>query len=72
MDLHSGEVTAHIKAGKLVRRLALTWDERMGLVLDADLSVKRLKFLDVVPGGAPTRPEADSGARSGSMPTSPS
>jgi len=51
LDLHSGEVTAHIKAGKLVRRLALTWDERMGLVLDADLSVKRLKFLDVIREG---------------------
>ncbi len=51
LDLHSGEISAHIKAGKLVRRLALTWDERMSFVLDADLSIKRLKFLDVVQEG---------------------
>ncbi|MFB4205631.1 Recombination-associated protein RdgC [wastewater metagenome] len=51
LDLHASEITAHITAGKLVRRLALTWDERMSFVLDADLSVKRLKFLDVVQEG---------------------
>lgn len=51
LDLHSGEITTHIKAGKLVRRLALAWDGRMSLILDADLSVKRLKFLDTVEEG---------------------
>ncbi|WP_435102273.1 recombination-associated protein RdgC [Arhodomonas sp. AD133] len=51
VDLHSGEIGAHIRAGKLVRRLAVTWDERISFVLDADLSLKRLKFLDVVQEG---------------------
>ncbi|MCC5857290.1 MAG: recombination-associated protein RdgC [Ectothiorhodospiraceae bacterium] len=48
LDLSSNEVKAHLKAGKLVSRLALDWQERMRFVLDADMSVKRLKFSDVV------------------------
>ncbi|MCG5529549.1 recombination-associated protein RdgC [Halorhodospira halochloris] len=47
-DLTSGEIRAHIDAGKRVRRLALTWAERMNCVLDSDLSVRRIKFLDVI------------------------
>lgn len=47
-DLTSGEMHAHIEAGKRVRRLALTWAERMNCVVDSDLSVRRLKFLDVI------------------------
>lgn len=48
LDLSSSEVKTHLKAGKLVSRLALDWQERMTFVLDADMSVKRLKFNDVV------------------------
>lgn len=48
LDLSSSEVKTHLKAGKLVSRLALDWQERMSFVLDADMSVKRLKFSDVV------------------------
>jgi recombination associated protein RdgC len=47
-DLHSGEIKGHLSAGKRVRRMAVTWDERLAAVLDSDLSVKRLKFQDVV------------------------
>lgn len=47
-DLTSSEMRAHIDAGKRVRRLALTWAERLEAVLDADLSLRRLRFLDVV------------------------
>jgi recombination associated protein RdgC len=54
-DLQSPEMQAHIKAGKRIRRLAVTWDERLNAVLDADLSVKRLKFLDVVQDDAGDR-----------------
>lgn len=47
-DLRSGEIKGHIGAGKRIRRMALTWEQRLACVLDADLSVKRLKFLDVI------------------------
>ncbi len=47
-DLHAEEIKAHIKSGKRVRRLAVTWAERLSCVLDSDLSIKRLKFLDIV------------------------
>ena len=48
LDLSSSEVKSHIKAGKRVARLALTWQDRIGFVLDADMSLKRLRFLDAV------------------------
>lgn len=60
-DLHSGEIKGHISAGKRIRRMALAWDQRLACVLDADLSVKRLKFLDVVAEQAGDR-EAESDA----------
>ena len=47
-DLHADEIKGHIKVGKHISRLAVIWAERLGCVLDADLSVKRLKFLDIV------------------------
>lgn len=47
-DLSSSEVKSHIKAGKRVSRLALSWQDRMSFVLDADMSIKRLRFNDVV------------------------
>lgn len=55
LDLLSGEMQGHIKAGKRVRRMAVTWDERMACVLDSDLSVKRMKFLDMVQEAAGDR-----------------
>lgn len=48
LDLSSSEVKSHIKAGKRVSRLALTWQERVNFILDADMSIKRLRFLDAV------------------------
>ena len=47
-DLTSGEMRAHIDAGKRVRRLAITYDDRLSGVLDTDLTLRRLKFHDVV------------------------
>ncbi len=47
-DLASGEMRAHIDAGKRVRRLAVSYDERLSGVLDTDLAFRRLKFHDVV------------------------
>jgi recombination associated protein RdgC len=47
-DLYADEIKAHIKSGKRIRRMAVTWSERLSCVLDSDYSVKRLKFSDVV------------------------
>lgn len=47
-DLGAEEIKAHIKGGKRVRRLAITWADRLSCVLGADYSVKRLKFGDVI------------------------
>lgn len=38
----------HIAAGKLPTRLALTWNDRISLILTEKLEVKRVAFLDVV------------------------
>ncbi|CAN7340389.1 recombination-associated protein RdgC [Acidovorax sp. LjRoot74] len=42
------EVQAHIDAGKLPTRLALTWDDRVSFVLTEGLQLRKLQFLDTV------------------------
>ncbi|MBT2325720.1 recombination-associated protein RdgC [Variovorax paradoxus] len=40
------EVKEHIKAGKLPTRLAMTWSDRVSLVLSETMQLKKLVFLD--------------------------
>ncbi len=47
-DEVSGEIKAHLTAGKLPTKLALTWDERISFVLGEKLEIKRLAFLDLL------------------------
>jgi len=47
-DLEAGEVRNHVKQGKQAVRLALSWKERVSCVLHEDLSIKRLRFEDIV------------------------
>jgi recombination associated protein RdgC len=47
-DLTADEILAHIDAGKSVVKLAVEWDERLSCMIDADMSIKRLKFLDLI------------------------
>lgn len=47
-DLASGEIRAHVDSGMQVIRLALEWRERLSFVLHDDLSIRRLRFSDVV------------------------
>ncbi|MCP3663693.1 MAG: recombination-associated protein RdgC [Gammaproteobacteria bacterium] len=47
-DLESEEIKGHLKAGKQVVKLSAEWGERLAFVLADDLSVKRLKFLDII------------------------
>ena len=50
--LDTEEVRQHISSGKQPTRLALTWDNRVSLVLTDAFQVKKLAFLDVVFEGA--------------------
>ena len=47
-DLSAGEVRNHLNHGKYAVKLALGWKERLSFVLQEDLSIKRLKFEDVI------------------------
>jgi recombination associated protein RdgC len=47
-SLDGDEVKAHLAAGKLPARLALTFDDRVSFVLTDKAELKRLAFLDVV------------------------
>ena len=46
--LSAGEVRNHLNHGKYAVKLALIWKERLSFVLQDDLSIKRLKFEDVI------------------------
>ena len=47
-DLLSDEIQVHLKAGKQVTKLAIEWHEHLTCVLCDDLSIKRLRFLDII------------------------
>lgn len=47
-DLYSDETLNHIRAGLRVRRLEVSWAERIDCALDADYSVRKLRLSDVV------------------------
>ncbi len=47
-DLGAGEVRNHIKNGKFAVKLALQWKERLAFVLHEDMSIKRLRFEDII------------------------
>lgn len=47
-DLFAEEIQAHLEAGKQVHKLAVSWAERIRCTIDGDLTLKRLRFEDVV------------------------
>ncbi|RLA46400.1 MAG: recombination-associated protein RdgC [Gammaproteobacteria bacterium] len=63
IDLLSEEVETHLRAGKQVARLSLSWEERLSLVLAEDLCLRRLKFSDELMKENEAIPEADNAAR---------
>jgi len=46
--LEGEEIGRHIAAGKVVTRLAMTWNDKISFVLDENLQLKRLSFLDIL------------------------
>ncbi|MCL2655942.1 MAG: recombination-associated protein RdgC [Betaproteobacteria bacterium] len=46
--LEGEEIPAHLAAGKVPTRLALSFDDRLSFVLTEKLEIKRLAFLDIV------------------------
>ncbi len=47
-DLSLPEIKNHLDIGKQVIKLALNWENRLSFMLDENLAVKRLKFLDLI------------------------
>ena len=46
--LDSDEVLAHLETGKQVTKLAMSFDERIEFVMNDDLTIKRVKFTELV------------------------
>jgi len=63
LDLQAEEVAAHLRAGKEVVKLALSWREHLAFVLAEDLSLKRLKFADALLEDAGDGDNEDQAAR---------
>ena len=51
-SLEGAEIRQHIAAGKTVTRLAMTWNNRISFVLNENLQIKRLTFLDILKNDA--------------------
>lgn len=47
-DLTSEEILNHIESGKFVQKVSVKWEDTLTAILQEDLSVKRLKFTDVL------------------------
>lgn len=47
-NLDASEIHDHIAAGKSPTRLALTWNDRISLVITDQMALKRLQFLDIL------------------------
>lgn len=47
-NLSLPEITNHLDTGKQVIKLAVNWTDRLSFIIDENLSIKRLKFLDLI------------------------
>ncbi|UZE97570.1 recombination-associated protein RdgC [Alkalimarinus alittae] len=48
VELDGEEISTHLDAGKQAVKLAMTWEQNISFVMNEDLSIKRLKFGDVM------------------------
>jgi len=58
-ELNADETSRHIKAGKKVTRLALTWAHKISFVLQDNLQIKRIAPLDIVKEASESAESAD-------------
>ena len=42
------EIKNHLDSGKEVIKLAVSWADRIAFIIDENLSIKRLRFLDLI------------------------
>lgn len=47
-DLSLPEIQNHLNSGKKVQKLAVNWADRLAFVVDENLAIKRLRFLDLI------------------------
>ena len=47
-DLASEEIQNHLAAGKLVTQLTLAWHDKLSFLIDDKLTIKRLRFEDLL------------------------
>jgi recombination associated protein RdgC len=47
-DLSLPEIKNHLDTGKEVIKLAVSWADRISFIIDENLTIKRLKFLDLI------------------------
>lgn len=47
-NLDADEILAHIQAGKWVHKIAIAYQDRLTCIIEDDLSIKRLKFTELV------------------------
>lgn len=57
--LDSDEIVRHIKGGKVVTRLAMTWADRVSFTLHENLQIKKIAPLDVLKETADNDPDSD-------------
>lgn len=57
------EVDVHLKAGKRINQLAVSYQDRLSCVLDENLIIKRVKFLDLVLDAAEAEDTESAAAR---------
>lgn len=63
LELAGEEIDIHLQAGKQVVKLAVSWDEKLSLMLGEDLVLRRLRFVDELVAENDDLAEADPLAR---------
>lgn len=56
--LEGKEVQKHISSGKSPTRLGMSWNDRLSFVLNSEMQIKRVQFLDIVKDRAEDQGEA--------------
>ena len=66
--LEGEEIRQHIADGKVVTRLAMTWGDRISFLLNENLQIKRLSFLDLLRNKLTVRPKTKTSVSTSTSP----